>query len=201
LGLLAYALWRLFQGLLDPEKEGTNLRGIAKRLDHSLNGLFHASPASGAGVLVLGVSGGGGGGSPDDWTARFMAQPFGRWLTVILGLVIVGIGLFQFYKAYKADFRDELKLGEMSAREDTWATRVGRLGYAARGVVLGVIGTFLVQAALQTEPDKARGLGGALRTLARQPFGPYVLGAVALGLVAYGAFMFVMARYRKIKPT
>ena len=130
-----------------------------------------------------------------------MAQPFGRWLTVVVGSVIVGIGLFQFYKAYKADFRDELKLGEMSDREDTWATRAGRLGYAARGVVLGVIGAFLVQAAVQTEPDKALGLGGALQTLARQPFGPYVLGAVVLGLVAYGAFMFVMARYRKIEPT
>ena len=58
-----------------------------------------------------------------------------------------------------------------------------------------------MQAALQTEPDKVRGLGGALRTLARQPFGPYVLGDVTLGLVAYGAFIFVMARYRKIEPT
>ena len=89
----------------------------------------------------------------------------------------------------------------MSAREDTWATRAGRLGYAARGVVSGVIGAFLVQAAVQTDPDKALGLGGALRTLARQPFGPYLLGAVAAGLMAYGAFMFVMARYRKIEPT
>jgi hypothetical protein len=201
LGLLAYALWRLFQGLLDPEKEGTDVRGIAKRLDHVLNGLFHASLAFSAGLLALGSPRGGGGGSPDDWTARLMAQPFGRWLTVIVGVVIVGIGLFQFYKAYLADFRDELKLGEMNAREDTWTTRVGRLGYAARGVVLGIIGAFLVQAALQTEPDKARGLGGALQILARQPFGPYVLGSVAVGLVAYGAFMFVMARYRKIEPT
>jgi hypothetical protein len=68
-------------------------------------------------------------------------------------------------------------------------------------VVLGVIGAFLVQAAVQTDPDKALGLDGALRTLACQPFGPYLLGAVAAGLMAYGAFMFVMARYRKIAPT
>jgi hypothetical protein len=63
------------------------------------------------------------------------------------------------------------------------------------------MGAFLVQAAVQTEPDKALGLGGALQTLTRQPFGPYVLGVVAIGLVAYGAFMFIMARYRKIEPT
>jgi hypothetical protein len=59
LGLLAYAMWRLFQGLLDPENEGTDVRGIAKRLDHALNGLFHASLAISAGLLVLGAPRGG----------------------------------------------------------------------------------------------------------------------------------------------
>jgi uncharacterized protein DUF1206 len=198
-GLLAYAAWRLFQGILDPENEGTDAKGIVKRFDHVLNGLFHAALAFSAGRLALG-SGSGGGGSPDDWTARLMAQPFGRWLAVVAGAVIVGAGLYQLYKAYRADFRDELKTGEMSAREKKWTTRSGRLGYAARGVVFGVIGVFLVQAALQTDPDEARGLGGALETLARQPLGPYILGAVAIGLVAYGVFMFVTARYRRIEP-
>jgi hypothetical protein len=198
IGLLAYAMWRLFQGIVDPESEGRDAKGIVKRFDHVINGLFHGALAFSAGELALGA--GGGGGSPDDWTTRLLAQPLGRWLAVIAGTVIVGAGLYQFYKVYKADFRDELKSGEMSTRERTWATRSGRLGYAARGVVFGVIGVFLVQAALKADPDEARGLGGALQTLARQPFGPYILGAVALGLVAYGVFMFVMARYRRIDP-
>jgi hypothetical protein len=198
LGLLAYATWRLFQGIRDPENEGTDAKGLLKRFDHVINGLVHAALAFSAGQLVLGS--GGGGGSPDDWTARLMAQPLGRWIVVIVGVVFVGAGLYQFYKVYRADFRDELKLDDMGDRERRWATRSGRLGYAARGVVFGVIGVFLVQAALQTDPDEARGLGGALQTLARQPFGPYILGAVALGLVAYGVFMFVMARYRRIEP-
>ncbi len=198
LGLLAYATWRLIQGIRDPENEGTDAKGLVKRFDHVINGLFHAALASSAGQLVLGS--GGGGGSPDDWTARLMAQPLGRWVVVAVGVVFVGAGLYQFYEVYRAAFRDELKLGEMGDRERTWATRSGRLGYAARGVVFGVIGVLLVQAALQTDPDEARGLGGALQTLARQPFGPYILGAVALGLVAYGVFMFVMACYRRIEP-
>ena len=199
IGLLAYAMWRLIQGILNPENEGRDAKGIAKRVDHVLNGVFHAALAISAGGLAL-ASGAGSGGSPDDWTARLLAQPFGRWLAVIVGAVIVGAGLYQLFKAYKADFRDELRPGAMSARAKTWTTRSGRLGYAARGVVFGVIGVFLVQAALQTDPDEARGLGGALETLARQPFGPYLLGAVALGLVAYGVFMFVVARYRRIEP-
>jgi hypothetical protein len=113
--------------------------------------------------------------------------------------------LFHAALAFSAgQFRDELKSGEMSARERMWANRSGRLGYAARGVVFGVIGVFLVQAALRTDPDQVRSLGGALQTLAHGSFGPYILGTVALGLVAYGAFMFsfmfVMARYRGIEP-
>ena len=200
IGLLAYATWRLFQGILDPENEGKDAKGIVKRTDHVLNALFPAALAFSAGGIVLGTGGGGGGGSPEDWTARLLAQPFGRWLAVIAGVGVVCAGLYQFYKAYRADFREELESGEMSTRERMWATRSGRLGYAARGVVFGVIGVFLVQAALQTDPDRARGLGGALQTLAHGPFGPYILVAVALGLVAYGAFMYVMARYRRIVP-
>jgi hypothetical protein len=199
IGLLAYAAWRLFQGIRDPEDEGRDAKGIAKRFEHVINGLFHAALAFSAGQLALG-SGSGGGGSPDDWTARLMAQPLGRPLVGIAGVVIVAAGLYQLYKAYKADFRNELKAGEMSTRAKTWAVRSGRLGYAARGVVFGVIGVFLAQAALQTDPDEARGLGGALETLARQPFGPFLLGTVAIGLVVYGVFMFVMARYRRIEP-
>ena len=198
LGLLAYAAWRLYQGIMDPENEGGDAKGVAKRIDHGLNGLFHAALAFSAGQLALGS--GGVGGSPDDWTASLMSQPLGRPLVVAAGAVILGAGLYQFYKAYTADFRDELKSHEMSLREKRWTTHAGRLGYAARGAVFCVIGIFLVQAALQADPQEARGLGGALETLARQPFGPYLLGAVAVGLVAYGAFMFVMARYRRIEP-
>lgn len=95
---------------------------------------------------------------------------------------------------------DELKPGEMVARERTWAERSGRLGHAARGVVFGVMGVFLVQATLQTDADEARGLGGALESLAHGRFGPYVLGATAIGLVAYGVFVFVVAHYRRIDP-
>jgi len=199
LGLLAYAAWRLFQGVMDPEDEGTDAKGIVQRFDHVINGLFHAALAFSAGQLALG-SGGSGGGSPDDWTATLMSQPLGRWLVVAVGAVIFGAGLYQFYKAYKADFRDELKTGVMSLREKRWTTHAGRLGYAARGIVFGMIGVFLIQAAIQADPNQARGLGGALETLARQPFGPYVLGFVAAGLVAFGAFMFVVARYRRIEP-
>jgi Domain of Unknown Function (DUF1206) len=200
LGLLGYAMWRLFQGVLDPDDEGRDTKGLAKRSDHVVNGLFHAALAVSVGRVALG-SGGGGGGGPDDWTATLLQQPLGRWLVGAVGAGIFAIGLFQFYRAYDVKFMEKLKPGEMGPREKMWTRRAGRLGHAARGVVFLVMGVFLTQAALHSDPDEARGLGGALSALAAQPFGPYLLGLVALGLVAFGLFMFVVARYRRIRTS
>ncbi|MEJ7700697.1 MAG: DUF1206 domain-containing protein [Pyrinomonadaceae bacterium] len=87
---------------------------------------------------------------------------------------------------------------EMDDKTETFATRVGQFGLAARGVVFGIIGGFLVQAALQSNANKTRGLSGALRALEQQSYGQLLLGVVALGLIAYGFHMFVLARYRRM---
>jgi hypothetical protein len=143
-------------------------------------------------------SGGSSSNSQQDWTARLLSQPFGQWLVGLIGAFIIGFGFYQLYRAYKAKFRKEMKLREMSPTEETWATRIGRFGEAARGIVFAIIGFFLLQAARQSDPNQARGLDGALQALAQQPHGPWLLGIVALGLVAYGIHMGVQARYRRI---
>lgn len=199
-GLIGYALWRFVQAALDTENKGTEAKGIGARTLYAGIGLVYTSLALSAARLALG-SGGGGGSSPRDWTARLMSQPFGRWLVALVGLGIVAAGLQQFSKAYKAKFREKLNLGQMSATQQQWATRAGRIGFSARGVTFGIIGAFLVIAALREQPRQARGLGGALAALADRPFGPWLLGIVALGLIAYGLFMLVQARYRRMVIT
>lgn len=204
-GLIGYALWRFVQAFADAENKGSDAKGIGVRIGYAGSGLIHVGLALSAAQMAFGSSGGrssGGGGGSDraeqGWTASLMAQPFGRWLVALVGAGIIGVGLFQLYKAYTAKFRKELKLAEMSGTEQTWATHSGRLGFAARGVVFGVIGIFLMLAALRSDPGQARGLGGALRALEAQPFGSLILAVVAAGLVAYGVYMFVAARYRRI---
>lgn len=199
-GLVGYSLWRFVQAWADPDNKGSDAKGLATRFGYAISGLIYAGLAFSAVAIILGSGSGssGGGTSKQDWTARVLAQPFGQWLVGLLGALIIGIGFYQFYKAYSAKFRKEWKLREMNPQEETWAMRLARLGLAARGVVFVMTGFFLMQAARQSDASEVRGLDGALQSLARQAHGKWLLAIVALGLVSYGMYMGVQARYRQI---
>jgi hypothetical protein len=136
--------------------------------------------------------------STQDWTARLLSQPFGQWLVGTGGAFFFGLGFYQFYLAISAKFRKELILVELDEQQRKLVMGISRFGLLARGVVFCIIGWFLIQAAIQSDAGKAGGLSQALEALARQPYGPWLLGAVALGLVAYGIYMIAQARYRRV---
>jgi Domain of Unknown Function (DUF1206) len=117
-------------------------------------------------------------------TALLLAKPAGQWLVGLGGVLVIGGGLAQLYRAYRADFRDKIKLNEMSATEKQWVIALGRFGYAAQGVVVGIIGVLLIVAAAHARPKEARGLGGALVALAQRPIGPWLLALAAAGRLA-----------------
>jgi len=196
-GFLGYALWRGVQAIVDPDGEGTDVKALGKRTGYGVSALVYVGLAFSAVGVILG-SASQGGRTPDDWTALLLSWPLGRVLVVCVGIAVVGLGLRELYQAYKARFLKYLELDEMGEKVRKWTERWGRLGIAARGLVFGMVGTFLIRAALERDPQEARGLGGALQTLAQQPLGPWLLGAVALGLIAYGLFMLSVARYRHI---
>jgi hypothetical protein len=199
IGLVGYALLRWVQVLFDPEHKGQ--RWDAKRIAQWLGYVFSAIAYSGlsltAARLILG-SPGQSGDATQDWTARFLAQPFGQWLVGLAGAIVIGVGFSFLYQAFKTKFRETLKLDQMSHTEQKWAIALGKFGIAARGIVFTVIGMFLIQAARQSNASQARGIGGALAALAQQPFGPWILGIVALGLIAYSIYCLLEARYRRI---
>lgn len=198
IGLVGYAVWRLVQTVLDPEHSGgTNAKQIAKRIGYALSGFAYAGLAVTAVKLIFGT-GDSSGDSTQDWTARFMSQPFGQWLVGLAGVVTIVVGLSFLYQAYKAKFQKHFKLSEMSDKERIWTKRMGQFGIAARGIVFSVIGFFLIQAALHSNAREARGLGGALASLAQQPFGSWILALVAFGLIAYSIYSLIEARYRRI---
>ena len=130
-----------------------------------------------------------------DWTAWLLVQPFGPWLVGFAGLAIVGAGLGFAARGWRGNVTDYLALPP-EARG--WAVPLGRLGFTARGVVFVLIGGFLGLAALHGSSSDVRGLGGALRSLETQPYGWALLALTAAGLLAFGLFGFVQARFRRI---
>jgi hypothetical protein len=198
IGLFGYALWRFVQGILDPESKGRDAKSLAQRGAMIASGVAYAGFALLAFRLISQNGGGAGAGGEGSTTAKLLSLPFGRALVILAGIGVIVSALYQIYEAYTKKFQRRMKTAEMSPEEQRLAVRTGQLGLASRGVAFLITGWFLIQAALRYDPSQARGLGGALETLARQPHGPWLLGIVALGLVAYGAYSFLQARYRRI---
>jgi hypothetical protein len=137
--------------------------------------------------------------NPQDWTAALLQQPIGRVLIGIVGLIaIFADGLVQIYQGYQADFKKDLKTRDTSAAEKKWAILLGRFGTMGRGVVYALIGVFLVQAAVLANPAKAKGFDGTLLVIATSPYGPWLLGVVALSLIAFGVYSILCVRWMKV---
>ena len=199
-GLAGYALWCFVRAIVDPERDGTGWKGLGKRAFQFAKGVVHVALVVAAAGMIRGT---GGGGEDDtaleEWTARLIRLPAGVWLVGIAGACVALYGARQLYRAWTTDLDDQLSFGRMGATAARWGIRFSRFGMAARGVVFAIIGGFLIAAAMHSNPSEARGVGGALETLSRQPYGPALLGIVALGLMSYGAYELIRSRYRRIE--
>lgn len=200
IGLMGYSIWGIVRAIYDPFHEGDDTEGLLVRLGYIVSALGYATLLVATLQYMMGAAGGAASANnPQDWTAKLLGQPFGRVLVGGIGLAwMIGGGLRQIYYGYKAEFKDELKTNQMTADEKKLAIRAGRFGFIARGVVFAMMGLFLVQAAVFANPGVAKGLDGALLELARKPYGPYLVAVVALGLVAFGVYSIISARWVKV---
>lgn len=203
-GLLGYVVWRFVEAFRDPEHRDSGISAFGRRASYFISGLIYASLAIFALRIVFGSTSssgsGSGGSSSEQGVAKLLAQPFGQWLVGLVGVAIVAYGFYCFYKAYSTKFRRQLKLAQMSLKEEKWSTRIARFGLTAKGLVSVIIGYFFIQAARASDPSQAQTTEGALQTLQQQPYGAWLMGIVALGLIAYGIHLEVQARYRRISP-
>jgi hypothetical protein len=201
-GLVCYAAWQFVRAVEDPEHEGRDTKAIFKRIGFFGSGMIHLGLVLAA-VRILTGNGGaneGGDSKARGWTATLMSYPLGQWLVGIAGLIFVGYGVRQIYRGFTSDLDRRLVLSGLAPAAQEWARRISRLGISARGVVFGIVGVFLILAAMHENPNEARGLGGALQSLQQQSYGDALLATVALGLIAYGVYEFIRARYRRM-PT
>jgi hypothetical protein len=202
-GLGGYALWRFAQAFLGEKLESGEDEGWLKRIGLVARGLFYTWLFAMCLSLVLNadepITGGGGGGQEEDRATSFaLEQPLGRWLVALVGLGIIGAGLFNLYRGLSQRFRKDLKEGQMEQEEREGYTVLGVLGHLARAVLFSMAGWFLVKAAWEYDPEEAIGIDGALKKVARAEYGDLLLGSVAGGLLAYALFCLVQARYREV---
>ncbi|HEV2567241.1 DUF1206 domain-containing protein [Sphingomonas sp.] len=186
-GFVAYGLWRLSDAAFDVERHGSDGSGLRERLGAGASGIIHLLLAWQAIRLIQGMAAQTGSGTQEGAQST-LQLPGGGVLLVLAGLVLLGIGLFQLVKAAKAGFLKHLE-PQVAGRE--WVRWTGRAGYAARGLVFLISGFFLVRAGLDQRASEAGGMAEALAWLSN----PWDV-VVALGLLAFGLFSLIEARYR-----
>jgi hypothetical protein len=196
-GLSAYSLWGFIRAIYDPLHRGSDASGYMARLGFVSSALSYAAIAF-LGLQILRGSGADTSDSTQKTIASILIHPGGGWMTVLVGLVAIGVAIGQFVEAYRADFQGDLKSAQMSANERSLVVGLGRYGMLARGIIFLVVGWFVVQAGLHHDPAQAQGFGGAFVFLLAQPFGRLVLGFVALGFVALGLHSFACARWIRL---
>lgn len=200
IGLLGYAAWRIIQGTVDPERWGRDWKGIAMRVGFVGRGVMHAALGLQAWRLYRGLRGSSGG-TERAVAAEALDWPFGEWLLVLVGLGVIGFAVHEIYQASQGRLEQNLDLGELRREAGPWAVGVSRFGVAARAVVLGLLGWGAVAAGWFEDASEVNTTASSLRALASQPggLGPWLLGLVATGFIAYGFYQVVHARYLRIR--
>jgi hypothetical protein len=191
IGFLALAGWQCLEATIGHENNDQKTK------------MFKRIVSGGRVVLYLGLavlffrtatSTGGKGKSKQAWTAKLLNMTGGQLIVALVGLTIIGIGIGLFFIARKKTFKKRIGTDVLSGRSGDAVVKLGQVGYVAKGVALGLLGSLFVWAAVTYDPKKAGGLDRALKTLLDQPFGKWLLTLVALGFACYGVFCFAWAR-------
>lgn len=198
-GLAAFVLWQLVLAVADPEHRAERRRPRRRmvRLGHLLNGVFHSLFVGEAVWSILGLSAANDGKqSQVRWTGRAFALPVGRYLVALVGTGIVIFGIWQFYRAVTRDKNKRVDLRR--ARFRLAISALGVYGLLARGALFCLVGGYLLNAAWRHDPRYSGGIAGALGGLKQQPYGEWLLGVMAAGLLCYGLYQIVKEPYRKL---
>jgi hypothetical protein len=200
-GLAGYAVFLVCRAVLDPEAEARGTWGPANRAGWAFIALFPGSLALFALSMVLGHGSGAhdGGQQARGLTATVLAwRPLGPWLVAGVGIGILSGAAYDLRCAWKAKLDEHLDLSRLATAARQWVIRLSRVGIAARACVGVVAGAFLVVAAVTADPNRTKGFADSLGALRAMPLGQWLFGGAALGLIAFGCYQLIEARYRRV---
>jgi Domain of Unknown Function (DUF1206) len=196
-GLLAYAVWQIGQAVLGRRLEDSDRQPAAERIGQLVAGIAYL----GLSVIAVKVLFGGQttqSGSQTRAAAGVLGWPGGPWIVGLAGVVLVGICVYMAYDGLTTSFLEQMNAGELGPRLRRALDVGGRVGLAARAIVFALIGYFLIRSAIDFDPAKAVGLDGALANVAHEPYGSWLLGIVAVGLLLFAVCSLAEARYREL---
>ncbi len=127
------------------------------------------------------------------FVASVMSLPLGRWLVGAVGVVVVGVGVYEIYQGIRVRFDRLVQSTALTPRQMKWTKGMGRFGTVARGIIFALIGALIVHSAYRADPGQAEGFDRALNALLLEPHGPWILGLVAMGLLAFGLYSLMTA--------
>ena len=199
LGFLMLVVWQVIEAAVGHREEEGKER-LGKRLASAGRAVIYAAFGISAATTAISAGSGGSGGSggsasADSLTARLMSAPGGQVLVVLVGLAIVVVGGVLVHRGLAEKFTKHLDAGASQGDRRGPIILLGKVGYAAKGVSLGTVGGLVVLAGVRHDAQRSGGLDEALRELLQQPFGGWLVAAVALGLGAFGLYCFAWARH------
>jgi len=198
IGLVAYSLWGVVRAVLDPLHKGTDTEGLLARGGYLVSAATYATFVIPTYQLIQGGRAGGSN-QTAQLVGKLMEMPMGRFLVGIVGLAAVGAGLYQIYLGITLNFEKMFRPYNLSPEQFRLVKWIGRFGTAARGVVFALVGFFLCLAAFYANPSRAQGINGALKFLETQPYGLWLLGITAAGLIAFGVYSLLSAAWLRLK--
>jgi hypothetical protein len=194
-GLVALAAWQAAEVLRWRSRLSSSGDARKKAVEKVVKAVAKAVLYAALAVLAIRTATSGGSGGGQQQAGGVFGWPAGRWLVGLVGLVLIGVGVYLVHKGVSKRFLEEVDLRQASPQTTRLVTRLGQAGFPAKGVALGVVGGLLVYAAATFDPARATGLDGALRTILGAPFGRVLLTLIAVGIAAFGAYCLVRARY------
>ena len=196
LGLLGYATWGFVRAVFDPHGRGTKPLGMLQRAGYGVSAAGHG------GLLLLTLSNLSGASATrsDRWIGILLEHPLGPWLLGLVGVSwVVGAGLSQIVAGVRGTMERDLRTERMDRTTRSFVLSLGRVGAVARGLLFTLVGDFMIQAAVQRDPGRGEGIEAAWLALLHEPYGRWLLGAVALGIVAFGLYSMLCARWMRIR--
>lgn len=194
LGLVSYCIWRFIQAFFDSENKGTDAQGLAMRARYFLSAVLYTSFIYGIGKMLLTKSKSGGGGSKQNFISTVLYAPFGQLIVGIFGLIIAGVGFYQVYYGLSEKHKKHVNK-KVNEKYRKLLLTFGKIGYIARGIVWLLIGFLFGKAAYSANSSKAGDSSKAFQFLSEANYGSILLTAMGLGLICYGLFNMVRARY------